>query len=471
MPTSSAGGFVVRLSEFGACSIDAARHPPPYILRGRLPDSNFVCDPSPVPATPSWSCRHTFVLAETDPQIVLECYSNSGDAFVGMCAVQKPQLLEAAASVDTVVTLQLRDGHFAMGEISFYVVVEALHVLHVNVAHLAVVPPSLPGAAVYVELSCVDEGATAAAAAAGVSVTSARVATGVAAWAPLPPLPPCRLTLGALAREGVAGTLAGDAEEPLGNFRILVPPPVVETITAEATAESLAGDGAGIYSFDFDVPVESTLEGVPLRCVGSMTLSLGVSLAVRPSPTPVNAESRPDTHAHVSGPPVEDLRVLAEVLEQQQRMLGTVRGQLSWVRECKATIRQRLETLQQQQAAPDPRDIGIRSRIERELQDRVLRQKQLEDDLAALRLRRTTAVEEHALRVAEHARSQEELDEEQAKVEFRREGVRRLQLEMQAHVQMEEQREWQRQRQSEEQRQLNSSDAAALAEVMRLLER
>ncbi|RNE98589.1 hypothetical protein TraAM80_08722 [Trypanosoma rangeli] len=470
MPTSFAGGFVVRLSEFDACSIDAARHPPPYILRGRLPDSNFVCDPSPVPATPSWSCRHTFVLAATDPQIVLECYSNNGDAFVGMCAVQTPQLLEAAASFDTVVTLQLRDGHFAMGEISFHAVVEALHVVHMNVVRLAVVPPSLPGATVYVELSCVDEGATAASAVA-VSVTSARVATDVAAWASLSPLPPCRLTLGALAREGVAGTFAGDAEEPLGNFRILVPPPVVKTITAAATSESLAGDGTGIYSFDFDVPVESTLEGAPLRSVGSMTLSLGVSLAVRPPPVPINAESPPDTHAHVSGPPVEDLRVLAEVLEQQQRMLGTVRDQLCWVREYKATIRQRLETLRQQPAAPDPQDIGIRSRIERELQDRVLRQEKLQDDLATLQRLRRAAAEEHALRVAEHARSQEELEEEQAKVEFRREGIRRLQLEMQAHAQMEEQREWQRQRQSEEQQQLNSSDAAVLAEVMHLLER
>ncbi|RNF13884.1 uncharacterized protein Tco025E_06041 [Trypanosoma conorhini] len=474
MPTPATEGFLVRLSQFDARSIDAARHPPPYVLRGRLPDSNFVCDASPVPGAPSWACRHTFACAAREPQLVLECYGSNGESFVGMCAVQTPQLLEAAAAFDAVVTLQLRDGHFVTGEIAFPAVVEALHLLTVDVARLAVLPPPLPGATVYVELSCVGgeeeegEGGDAAA-----SVTSARVATEVAAWASLPPLPPCRRTLGALARQTLAGTLCGDADEPLGRFRVPVPAPVVQAITAAAAAAeppvaaaaAAAAAATRTFRFDFDVPVETTREGAPLRCTGGVTLSLGAA-------PPAAAHSSASTSsASAEDRPAEDLRVLAEVLEQQQRMLGTVRGQLDWVRNYKATIRRRLESLRQQPAAADPRDTGIRARIEQELQDAVLRREQLRDELAALQQRRAAATAEHALRVAGHARSQEELEEEQAKLQFRREGVRRLQLEMQAYARLEGQRERQRLRQSEEQQQLNSSDAATLVEVMRLLER
>ncbi|ESS64367.1 hypothetical protein TCDM_07598 [Trypanosoma cruzi Dm28c] len=461
--------FLAHVSKFETYNIDSSLYPPPYVLHGRLPHSNFVCSASLGNSTPSWSFCHTFECTgggnTAEPPMVLECYGNNGEEFVGMCAVELSQLLEASSSKDSIVALQLRDGYFVRGEISFHATLEKLRSFDIHIPRMAIAPHSPPGASVYVELSCGYEGSGGA-----VSVTSERVATEVFEWAPLPPLLQCRVTPGTLTRDGVFGKLFSDSGERLGHFRIVVPTSVVRGITAPA---SLSKDGVSSDQFEFDVPVESTPSGIVLRCAGNMTLSTGACPAAcqASAEASFDAERNTETHEFFRGALSEDLHVLSEVLEQQQQMLGTVREQLEWVRDYKATIKQRLEVLRRHSTATDSTDVGIRSRIERELQGCIIQREQLRDELAALRKRRAAATEEHLLRVEEQRRLQETLEEEQAKAEFLREGVKKLQLEMQAHAKMEKKREQLRIRQSEEQQQLNSEDAETLIEVMRLLER
>ncbi|EKF28423.1 hypothetical protein MOQ_007832 [Trypanosoma cruzi marinkellei] len=461
--------FLAHVSRFETCNIDSSLYPPPYVLHGRLPHSNFVCCTSVVDATSSWSFCHTFECTgggnTAEPPMVLECYGNNGGEFVGMCAVQLSQLLEASSSGGSIVALQLRDGYFVRGEISFHATLEKLHSLDIHIPRMAIVPHSPPGASVYVELSCGYEGSDDA-----VSVTSERVATEVSEWVPLPPLLRCRVTPGTLTQDGVFGKLFSDSGERLGHFRIVVPNSVVRGITAPASPPE---DGVSSNQFGFDVPVESTPSGFVQRCTGNMTLSMGVYPAVRQASAevPFNAERSTETHETCRGALSEGLQVLSGVLEQQQQMLGTVREQLEWVRDYKATIKQRLEVLRRHSTATDSTGVGIRSRIERELQACIMQREQLRDELAALQERRAAATEEHLLRVEEQRRLQETLEEEQAKAQFLREGVKKLQLEMQAHAKIEKERERERLRQSEEQQQLNSEDAETLVEVMRLLER
>ncbi|KAH9597993.1 hypothetical protein LSM04_000284 [Trypanosoma melophagium] len=489
--------FLVQFSAFAASHIDASIYPPPYFLRGTFCNSSMESSLSSVEGTPSWELCHRFEFKEIhnvmDQQMVIECYSTDETNFIGICRIlpdQLLQLVESSSSSSCVVnnfplTLQLYNGAQVEGTLSFHVTIEKIILLTLIITRMALIPHPLPGSSLCVEISCGYEeiGSDSS------SVRSEYVPREISEWTGIPHLH-CKTTLTALEKDGLSLVFMDETGEVMTHLRIAVP---IRIPTSSSTIITSVSDMERC-GLNVDMPVEFVGMDAKLHCILT-----GETVAIEPhwkSQSSVvvscdvmkkeekdkekdqnkwkndgNKGDRTSSSAVSHMPLTEDLCILGEVLQRQEKMLVMIHERLEFVRKSKAEVLSKLESLRHmaEAAAKDPNVLTRNIEIESELHACMRKRRRLKSELALVQQQYAVAALNHARRSERRTQELEKLKIEHRAVSHLREYTQRVQERMVQDGLSEQKRREERQEQAKEEESLICNDAETLAVVERLL--